>query len=136
MSQDQEDRTLARWRRWARSLRREAYALYFAYRDRRTPWYARALAALVVAQAFSPIDLIPDFIPVLGYLDDLVLVPLGISLALRLIPPPVLAEARRQAEETLSLSEPLNQAGLALVIGAWLLAAVILSCLAWQVFHS
>ncbi|MBL8056706.1 MAG: DUF1232 domain-containing protein, partial [Anaerolineales bacterium] len=77
---------LERLRAHARALKAEAYALYLAARDPRTPWYARALAAGVAAYAFSPLDLIPDFIPVLGYLDDLVLVPLGIWLALRLIP--------------------------------------------------
>ena len=82
------------WQQRARQLKRETYALYLAYRDPRVPWYAKVLAVCVVAYAFSPIDLIPDFIPVLGYLDDLVFVPLGISLALRLIPPEVMAECR------------------------------------------
>ena len=85
------------WRRWARGLKRDAYAQYLACRDPRVPWYAKALAAAVVAYALSPIDLIPDVIPVLGYLDDLLLVPLGLALALRLIPAPVLAECRRPA---------------------------------------
>ena len=79
---------LQRWRGWARRVKRETYALALAYRDPRTPWYARAVAAIVVAYAFSPLDLIPDVIPVLGYLDDLILVPLGILLAVRLIPAP------------------------------------------------
>jgi uncharacterized membrane protein YkvA (DUF1232 family) len=83
----------------ARHLKRETTALYFAYRDPRTPWYARAFSALVVAYLFSPIDLIPDFIPILGYLDDLVLVPLGISLALKMIPPEVIADARKSADD-------------------------------------
>jgi uncharacterized membrane protein YkvA (DUF1232 family) len=78
-------------------LKRETTALYFAYRDPRTPWYARAFSALVVA--LSPIDLIPDFIPILGYLDDLVLVPLGIRLALKMIPQEVMADARKSADE-------------------------------------
>lgn len=81
-----------------RALKREAYALSIAMRDPRTPWYARAFLALVVAHTFSPIDLIPDFIPVLGYLDDLIITPLGIFLALKMIPPAVMAEARQQAE--------------------------------------
>jgi uncharacterized membrane protein YkvA (DUF1232 family) len=83
----------------ARKLRAETYALYLAYRDPRTPWYARAWAGLVLAYAFSPLDLIPDFIPLLGYLDDLLLVPAGIALALRLIPPEVMAESRAKAKE-------------------------------------
>ena len=78
----------------ARALKQETLALYFAFRDPRTPWYARAFVALVVAYALSPIDLIPDFVPVLGYVDDLILVPAGIALALKLIPPQVMAEAR------------------------------------------
>ncbi len=92
---------LERWRERARRLKRETYALYLAARDPRVPWYAKALAVCVVAYALSPIDLIPDFIPVLGYLDDLVLVPLGIALVLRLIPRDVLAECRQRAQEAL-----------------------------------
>ena len=85
-------------RQKARLLKRETTALYFAYRDPRTPWFARAFSALVVAYLFSPIDLIPDFIPILGYLDDLVLVPLGISLALKMIPKEVISDARERAD--------------------------------------
>jgi uncharacterized membrane protein YkvA (DUF1232 family) len=81
----------------AKTIQQETTALYYAYRDPRTPWYARAFSALVVAYLFSPIDLVPDFIPILGYLDDLVLVPLGISLAVKMIPPDVMADARKQA---------------------------------------
>ena len=84
-------RTFSAWRERARRLKRDTYALYLALKDPRVPWYARLLAGLVVAYAFSPIDLIPDFIPVLGYLDDLLIVPLGIVLTLRLIPPAVMA---------------------------------------------
>ena len=82
----------------AKHLKRETKALYFAFRDPRTPWYARAFSALVVAYLFSPIDLIPDFIPILGYLDDLVLIPLGIHLALKMIPSEVMADARKSAD--------------------------------------
>jgi uncharacterized membrane protein YkvA (DUF1232 family) len=82
----------------ARRLKRDAFALYFVARDRRTPWYARALAAVVVAYALSPFDLIPDFVPVLGYLDDLVVVPLGIALVLKLVPAEVLADCRARAQ--------------------------------------
>jgi uncharacterized membrane protein YkvA (DUF1232 family) len=92
----------ARWRRRARLLKRDTYAIYLAFRDPRVPWDARALALCVVAYAFSPLDLIPDFIPVLGYVDDLLLVPLGIALVLRLIPPAVLAESRQRASEILA----------------------------------
>ena len=88
---------MERLKRWAGRLKTELHALYLACGDRRVPWYARALAVAVVAYAFSPIDLIPDPIPVLGYLDDLILVPLGIALAVRMIPPDVLAERRAEA---------------------------------------
>lgn len=82
----------------ARTLKREAYVLYIAARDPRVPWYAKVFIGLVLAYAFSPIDLIPDFIPVLGYLDDLIVVPLGIALALKMIPPQVMADARQRAK--------------------------------------
>lgn len=98
------------WRQRAAQLKAETYALYLAYRDPRVPWYARALAAVIVGYAFSPIDLIPDFIPVLGYLDDLVLIPLGVALLLRLIPAEVMAECRARAVETLVGSQPVNPA--------------------------
>lgn len=90
---------LERWKQRARQLKQESYALYLAYKDPRVPWYARLFAACVVGYAFSPIDLIPDPIPVLGYLDDLVLAPLGIALAVKLLPPVVLAECHQQARE-------------------------------------
>jgi len=102
-------RILTRWKQAARNLKIQTYALYLAYRDPRTPWYAKVWAALVVAYAFSPIDLIPDFIPVLGYLDDLVLLPLGMALALKMIPPEVMDEAREMA---LRLSSPVPAEGL------------------------
>src|SRR5215813_14226699 len=84
-------------RRTARELKQDTLALYLAVRDPRTPWYAKAVAAAVVAYALSPIDLIPDFIPVLGYLDDLIVVPLGIALCLKLVPPHVIADCRERA---------------------------------------
>src|SRR5512133_1954353 len=88
---------LSSWRGKAEALEGQVYALYLAYRHPLTPWYAKVLALAVVAYALSPIDLIPDFIPVLGYLDDLLIVPGGILLVARLVPPPVLAECRAQA---------------------------------------
>src|ERR1043166_6589368 len=89
---------LKAWKRRARQLQGDNYALYLACRHPRVPWYAKLFAACVVAYAFSPIDLIPDFVPVLGYLDDLILVPAGLWLVLRLIPPPALAAHRAAAE--------------------------------------
>lgn len=107
----------------ARSLKTEVYALYLAYRDPRVPLFARIFAAGVVAYAFSPIDLIPDFIPVLGYLDDLILVPLGITLALKMIPSPVMNECRIRAREIMAQGKPVNRAAAAVIIAIWLLLA-------------
>jgi len=87
-----------KWKQKARKLKSETYVLYLAYRHPQTPWYAKAFAGLVVAYAFSPIDLIPDFVPVLGYLDDLILVPLGIGLAIKMIPLSVMADCRKRAD--------------------------------------
>ena len=93
--EDQSARNMLQtWKRRAGQLKRETYAMYLALRDPRVPWYARLVAACVVGYAFSPIDLIPDFVPVLGYLDDLIIVPLGIALALKMIPADVMAECR------------------------------------------
>ena len=116
---------LTTWKQRAKQLRTEVYALYLAYRDPRAPWYARLLAAGVVAYAFSPIDLIPDPIPVLGYLDDLVLIPLGIALAVRLIPPPVLAECRERAEAVMRQGKPVNWIAAGVIISIWVLLAVL-----------
>ena len=111
------------WKRRARQLKLETYAVYLAYRDPRVPWYARLLGACVVAYAFSPIDLIPDPIPVLGYLDDLILVPLGIALVLKMIPEPVLAECREKAQATMNDGKPNNWAAAAVIVVIWLLLA-------------
>jgi uncharacterized membrane protein YkvA (DUF1232 family) len=112
-------------KRWARRLKHELYALYLAYRDPRVPWYARLFAAGVVAYAFSPIDLIPDFVPVLGYLDDLVLVPLGIWVALKLVPADVMAECRVRAAEAIREGKPVNRAAAVVIISIWLLLATL-----------
>jgi uncharacterized membrane protein YkvA (DUF1232 family) len=105
----------------AHEIRRDAHALYLACQHPRTPWYAKLLAAAVAAYAFSPIDLIPDFIPLLGYLDDLILIPAGILLAIRLIPAPVLAACRMQAEA--ASTRPSSNLAAAVVIGVWVLVA-------------
>ena len=117
--------TLEAWRQKARQLKLETYAVYLAYRDPRVPWYARLFAACVVGYAFSPIDLIPDFIPVLGYLDDLVLVPLGIALALKMIPRPVMAECREMAQRRLDQGMPVNRAAAAIIVLVWLILAAL-----------
>src|SRR3972149_949394 len=108
-------RWLEAWRRWARRLKVEVYALYLAYRDPRVPWYARIFAACVVGYAFSPIDLIPDPIPVLGYLDDLILVPLGVRLALAMIPPEVMADSRARAQALVGQGKPVNRVAAAVI---------------------
>lgn len=120
------------WKIRARALKTEVHALLISARDPRTPWTAKALALLVVAYAASPIDLIPDFIPLLGYLDDLVLLPLGIIITIKLIPPEVLDEARRAAQD--AQGHPPGWVGIALIVLAWviglgLLAAVIIRIL-------
>ncbi len=105
------------WTDAAKRLTREVYALYFAVRDPRVPWYAKALAGSVVVYAVSPIDLIPDFIPILGYLDDLLLLPLGVLLLRRLIPADVLAECRIRAEA--HSAKPQSWVGAAIVVSLW-----------------
>jgi uncharacterized membrane protein YkvA (DUF1232 family) len=119
-----------RLRRRARELKTSTHALYLAARDPRTPWYARLLALAVVAYAFSPIDLIPDPVPVLGYLDDLIIVPAGIALTLRLIPPEVLADARAGAAE--AAGRPLSRVGAAITVGLWLALAAAALWLVWR----
>jgi uncharacterized membrane protein YkvA (DUF1232 family) len=107
-----------------RHLKSETYALYLAYKDPRVPWYARLFAALVLAYAFSPIDLIPDFIPVVGYLDDLVIVPAGVAFALRMIPAKVMEEARAKAADAMNSKKPVNWVMAVAIILTWLSAAV------------
>ena len=118
-----------RLRDWARRIKRDAHAVYLAARDPRTPWPARALALLIAAYALSPIDLIPDFIPVVGFLDELILLPLGLLLIVRLVPPPVMEEARAAA--LAAESQPSSPAGAALVVSLWIAAAVLLLWLFW-----
>ncbi|MBS1230702.1 MAG: hypothetical protein H6R17_3979 [Proteobacteria bacterium] len=110
-------------------LRAEVFALYLAARHPDTPWYAKLLVAAIVAYALSPIDLIPDFIPIVGYLDDLVLIPMGIAFAIKIIPPPVLAECRARAQEFIVNGQPVSRVAGAIIVVIWLLIAV--SCVAW-----
>ena len=109
---------LQQWKLRAKELKREVYALYFACRDPRVPWYAKALAVGVVAYAFSPIDLIPDFIPVLGYLDELVILPIGVLAARSMVPPEVMAECRDRAMHLENKSR--NWIAAAVIVAMWL----------------
>ena len=114
------------WKRWAQMVKLETFTLYYAYRNPRTPWYAKIWGALVVAYAFSPIDLIPDFIPVLGYLDDFILIPLGIAIARKLIPEDVLTESRARARDRVGQSRPVNWLVGGIVIFIWIAAAILI----------
>jgi uncharacterized membrane protein YkvA (DUF1232 family) len=109
----------------AESLKADIYALHLAAKDPRTPWYAKLFVAGIVAYALSPIDLIPDFIPVFGYLDDLILIPLAIALALKLVPPHVLAECRLKARETIRNGKPESRIAGAVIVAIWLIVAAL-----------
>ena len=122
------------WKARAGQLKSELYALYLAYKDPRVPWYARLFAACVVAYAFSPIDLIPDPIPVLGYLDDLVLIPLGIALARKMIPAEVMAECRAKARDRLASGRPVNRLAAVVIVTIWLLLAALVIALIARAF--
>ncbi|MFB6466725.1 YkvA family protein [Cytobacillus sp. Hz8] len=129
------DSKLSKLKSYARKLKQNLFVLYLSQRDKRTPWYAKVIAICVVAYAFSPIDLIPDFIPVLGYLDDLVIVPLGISLALKLIPQHIIEDNREKAEEMKKNGKPKNWFVGILFILTWILLAVWVYKLVKQAFH-
>ncbi|MCX6050761.1 MAG: DUF1232 domain-containing protein [Chloroflexi bacterium] len=123
---------LEAWKVRARNLKREVYALYLAYQDPRTPWLAKVLTICVVGYALSPIDLIPDPIPILGYLDDLLLLPLGIALVLKLIPAVVMEECRSKAQITLAQKQATNWVAAIIIIIIWLLVAGAIGWLIWQ----
>ena len=116
---------IEKWKRRAKQLKIEIYAIYLAYKDPRVPWYARIFAACVVGYAFSPIDLIPDPIPILGYLDDLILIPLGVVLALKMIPKEVMAECRERSQEIMRQGKPINRIAAIVIIAIWILFAAI-----------
>ncbi|RFU60455.1 YkvA family protein [Peribacillus glennii] len=109
---------------WARNLKKQLYILYFAYKDGRVPWYTKLFTACVVAYAFSPVDLIPDFIPVLGYVDDIIIVPLGIMIALRLIPENVIRDCSEKASELMKNGKPKNWIAGSIIILIWFLILV------------
>jgi uncharacterized membrane protein YkvA (DUF1232 family) len=118
---------------WAKQLKQHTLTVYFAARDPRTPFLVRALAVLVAAYALSPIDLIPDFIPLIGHLDDLLVIPLGLALIVRLTPPEVLESARRQAQQT--ADKPVSRSATAFIVVVWLVALSILARWAFDAFR-
>jgi uncharacterized membrane protein YkvA (DUF1232 family) len=115
-------------KQWGRKIKRDVVALWIAARDPRVPWYAKATAGAIAAYALSPVDLIPDFIPIIGYLDDLLILPVGIMIAVKLVPADLMREFR---EEAMRREKPVSKAGLAFMIALWALAAVALAWLFW-----
>lgn len=126
--------TIENWKRRALQLKTEIYALYLAYRDPRTPLFAKIFAGMVVAYAFSPIDLIPDPIPILGLLDDLILLPIGIAIAIRMIPDPVLAECRENAGQVMAQGKPVNKTAAAIIVAIWILFFLLALALVLRLF--
>jgi uncharacterized membrane protein YkvA (DUF1232 family) len=125
---------MLRVKNWARALRRDTHAIYLASRDPRVPWTVKLLAIAVAGYALSPIDLIPDFIPVLGYLDDLIIVPLGIWLVIRLIPEDVMREYRAVASA--AAQRPVSKAAAIIIVALWISGAALLGWMAfvyWRV---
>jgi uncharacterized membrane protein YkvA (DUF1232 family) len=127
---------MQRLKNWAATLRREVMALWFACRDPRTPWYARVLTMLIVAYALSPIDLIPDFIPVLGYVDELILLPVGIYLVLKLVPAQALADARTRAQSWVESRQPKprNWIAATVIVLVWVAMLWAAFLLVWPIF--
>jgi uncharacterized membrane protein YkvA (DUF1232 family) len=122
------------WKRRARQLSARTYALYLAYRHPRTPWYAKVFAALVVGYVFSPIDPIPDFIPGVGLLDEMVVVPIGVLIAAKLIPRQVMEECQEKAREVAEGEKPVSRVGAMVVVAVWLLCVALAVLLAVRVF--
>ena len=123
---------IERLKSWARVIKRDVHAIYLASRDPRVPWHAKVLAVAVAGYALSPIDLIPDFIPVLGYLDDLIIVPLGIMLVLKLIPPQIMAEHRATAAAAAALDRPVSRAAACVIIGIWMASIALAGWFAYR----
>lgn len=121
---------IERLKSWARLVKRDVHAIYLASRDPRVPWHAKVLAVAVAGYALSPIDLIPDFIPVLGYLDDLIIVPLGIMLVLKLIPPQIMAEHRDAAAA--ALGRPVSRAAACVIVGIWMASIALAGWFAYR----
>ena len=119
------------WKIKSKQIKSEIYALYLAYKHPRTPWYAKVLAALILGYALSPIDLIPDFIPVIGYLDDFILVPLGIALLIKIIPRDILEECRAKAQSGLLNRKSKNWVAAIIIVLIWLFALYLILSLIW-----
>ena len=124
------------WKTKSKQLKSEIYALYLAYKHPRTPRYAKVLAAFIIGFALSPIDLIPDFIPVVGYFDDLIIVPLGIALLVKIIPGDILEECRAKAEADLSRRKPKNWVAAIIIVLIWLLVIYLILVLIWPLVFS
>ena len=122
------------WKQRARQLSAQTYALYLAYRHPRTPWYAKVFAALVVGYVFSPIDPIPDFLPGVGLLDEMVVVPIGVLIAAKLIPQEVLEECKEKAREVAEGEKPVSRVAAAVVVTVWLLCVALAVLLAMRLF--
>jgi uncharacterized membrane protein YkvA (DUF1232 family) len=122
------------WKQRARRLSAQTYALYLAYRHPRTPWYAKAFAALIVGYVFSPIDPIPDFIPGVGLLDELVVVPIGVLLAAKMILPDVFEECREKAREVAAGEKPVSRIAVVVIVAVWVLCVALAVFLALRVF--
>jgi len=123
---------ISRLKSWARTIKQDVHAIYLASRDPRVPWQAKALAICVAAYALSPIDLIPDFIPVLGYLDDLIILPLGVLLVVRMIPPEIMAEHRGAA--LLAQQKPQSTTAAVVIVAIWIAAAAFCGWLTYKWF--
>ena len=128
--------TIESWKQRVKRLKTETYALYLAAKDPRVPWYAKVLIFFVVAHTLSPIDLIPDFIPVLGYLDDLIIVPVGIAIAIKLIPAEVMAECHLQAQQMFADDEPPNKWAAVVILAIWLLGVLLLVAIIVGLFQN
>ena len=122
------------WKRWARQLSAQSYAIYLAYQHPKTPWYAKVFAALIVGYVFSPIDPIPDFIPLVGLLDEMVVVPIGVLLAAKMIPPDVMQECQEKAREVAEGEKPVSRAAAVVVVAVWLLFVALAVSLALCIF--
>jgi len=125
---------LEAWKRWTRRLSAQTYALYLAYRHPRTPWYAKVFAALIVGYVFSPIDPIPDFIPGVGLLDEMVVVPIGVLLAAKMIPPDILEECTEKARGVAEGEQPVNRVAAVVIVAVWLMCAALAVILALRTF--